>query len=200
MLTARQHKTLIFISKFLAREGYAPSLAEIGAALNIQSRGTVHRHVRALARAGCIELIPGRKRGIRLPQPTDAGDACSLPLVGRIAAGRPIEAIPDQDHLNLADFLLGPHRFALQVVGDSMVEAGILNGDTVVIERRDYARNGEIAVALIDGENATLKRIRHRGNGQVELIPANRAMQTMVYPAERVLIQGVVVGQLRSYR
>ncbi len=200
MLTESQHKALIFISRFIASEGYAPSLAEIGAALGICSRGTVHRHVQALAEAGRVELVPGRKRGIRLPPPEDPDAACSLPLAGRIAAGRPIEAIADQDRLNLADFLLGPDRFALHVVGDSMVEAGILNGDTVVIESRDYARNGEIVVALIDGEDATLKRIQHCANNQVELIPANRTMQTMVYPSERVAIQGVVVGQLRSYR
>lgn len=200
MLTESQHKALIFIGQFIAREGYAPSLAEIGAALGIRSRGAVHRHVQALAEAGRIELVPGRKRGIRLPPLADPGDTCSLPLAGRIAAGQPIEAIPDQDRLNLADFLLGPDRFALHVVGDSMIEAGILNGDTVVIESRDYARNGEIVVALIDGEDATLKRIQHRGNNQVELISANRTMPIMVYPAERVAIQGVVVGQLRSYR
>lgn len=198
MLTETQHKALSFIRAFLARNGYAPSLAEIGAALGIQSRGTVHRHVQALAEADRIELVPGRKRGIRLRG--DDSDACSLPLAGRIAAGQPIEAIPDQDCLNLADFLLGPDRFALQVVGESMIEAGILDGDTVVIERREQARNGEIVVALIDREHATLKYIKHRGNGQVELIPANHTLQTMIYPAERVAIQGVVVGQLRSYR
>lgn len=200
MLTAVQHKALIFIRDFLAREGYSPSLAEIGAALGIRSRGTVHRHVRALAEAGRIELVPGRKRGIRLATPEDTGAACSLPLAGRIAAGRPIEAIPDREQLNLADFLLGPGRFALQVVGDSMIEAGILDGDTVVVEHRERARNGEIVVALIDGEEATLKRLHHRGDGRVELIPANRSLQTLVYPAERVAIQGVVVGQLRRYR
>jgi repressor LexA len=199
MLTSSQHKALIFIRRFIARTGHAPSLAEIGTALGIRSRGAVHRHVQALAEAGRIERVAGRKRGIRLPQEPPAAD-CSLPLLGRIAAGQPIAAIPDQEHLNLADFLLGPDRFALQVVGDSMVEAGILNGDTVVVESRDHARNGEIVVALIDGEEATLKRIRLRGNGQVELIPANHRLQTQVYPAERVAIQGVVVGQLRSYR
>ncbi len=205
MLTKTQVNTLKFITGFIRKQGHAPSLAEIGDALAIRSRGTVHRHVQALAEAGHIQLVAGRKRGIRLPpgspsrSPMETQKACRLPLLGRIAAGRPIEAIADQEYLNLADFLLGPDRFALQVIGDSMIEAGILPGDTVVVERRDYAENGEIAVALIDGEQATLKRIQQR-DGLVELIPANHTLLPMVYPAERVTIQGIVVGQLRSYK
>ena len=196
MLTETQHKALMFIRDFIDRQGYAPSLAEIGAALGIGSRGTVHRHVQALAEAGRIELVPGRKRGIRLPD--EAGDACSLPLAGRIAAGRPIEAIPDQEHLNLADFLLGPDRFALQVVGDSMMEAGILDGDTVVVERRERARNGEIVVALVDGSDVTLKRIEQRPDCIV-LYPANAAMEPLRLRPEQVEIQGVLIAQMRRY-
>ena len=198
VLTASQHKALAFIRQHIACEGYAPSLAEIGNALGIRSRGTVHRHVQALSKAGRIELVPGRKRGIRLAQPNDVDDASSLPLVGRIAAGQPIEAILDQDRLNLADFLLGPDRFALQVVGDSMIEIGILDGDTVIIKRQDNAEDGNIVVALIDNGETTLKRLRQRGD-RIELIPANSAYPPLIYPASRVQVQGVLVGQLRTY-
>lgn len=166
--------------------------------MGIRSRAAVHRHVQALAEAGCIELAPGRKRGIRL-----IGDAAEglleLPLVGRIAAGRPIEAIPGRDTLNLADFFLGPDRFALRVRGDSMSGAGILDGDTVVVQRSATARDRDIVVALIDGDEATLKRIRY-GKGSVTLIPENPEMEPMTYEKDRVAVQGVVVGQMRSYR
>lgn len=198
MLTRRQHQTLALIRKHIASQGEAPSLAEIATAMGIRSRAAVHRHVQALAEAGYIELLPGRKRGIRL-----IGDAAEglleLPLVGRIAAGRPIEAIPGRDTLNLADFFLGPDRFALRVRGDSMVGAGILNGDTVVVQRSSTARDRDIVVALIDGDEATLKRIRY-GKNAVTLVPENPDMEPVTYDKGRIVVQGVVVGQMRSYR
>ena len=198
MLTSRQRQALSLIRRHVACHGEAPSLAEIATAMGIRSRAAVHRHVQALAEAGCIELVPGRKRGIRL-----IGDAAEglleLPLVGRIAAGRPIEAIPGRDTLNLADFFLGPDRFALRVRGDSMSGAGILDGDTVVVQRSSTARDRDIVVALIDGDEATLKRIRY-GKGSVTLIPENPEMEPMTYEKDRVAVQGVVVGQMRSYR
>lgn len=199
MLTSRQRDVLAFIRQYLAREDRAPSLEEIAAGIGIRSKGVVHRHVQALAEAGEIRLLAGRKRGIELADGGPAGQT-TLPLLGRIAAGRPIEAIPGQDSLNLSDFLLGPDRYALRVQGDSMIEAGILDGDTVVIEQREVADDGEIVVALIDGEEATLKRLRYQRDGSIALIAANPAMPPMIYPAERVTVQGVVVGQLRSYR
>lgn len=198
MFTKRQHQTLALIRQHIARTGEAPSLAEIAAGTGIRSRAAAHRHVKALADAGCIELVPGRKRGIRL-----VGDAAEglleLPLAGRIAAGRPIEAIPGRDTLNLADFFLGPDRFALQVRGDSMIGAGILNGDTVVVQRTAAARDRDIVVALIDRDEATLKRIKY-GKGSVTLIPENPDMEPVVYDDSRIAVQGVVVGQMRSYR
>ncbi|MGD8588134.1 MAG: transcriptional repressor LexA [Chromatiales bacterium] len=198
VLTATQHKTLDFIRQYLARQGYAPSLEEIAAGIGIRSKGTAHRHVQALAEAGRLRLIPGRKRGIEL---TDAapGATLKLPLLGRIAAGRPIEAIPEQESLNLADYLLGPDRYALQVKGDSMIEAGILDGDLIIVKRQETAQDNDIVVALIDGEEVTLKRLRHRPHGQILLIAANPAIAPLSYPAERVQIQGVLVGQLRRY-
>jgi repressor LexA len=197
MLTIRQHATLDFIRAYHARHGFAPSLAEIALGLGLSSKGSIHRQVQSLAEAGYIRLIPGRKRGIELIEAE--GTAATLPLLGRIAAGLPIEAIQGEDSLNLTEFLMGPGRFALRVQGDSMIEAGILDGDTVIIRRSDTAGNGDIVVALIDGEEATLKRLRHRPGGLVELIPANARFAPLLYPAARVQIQGVLVGQLRTY-
>ena len=198
MLTPSQHKTLTFIRQFSARHGYAPSLSEVAEGIGIRSKGVAHRYVQALARAGHLILHPGQQRGIELVE--EAGDdALSLPLQGCIAAGRPIEAIPGQDRLDLAE-LLGPDRYALRVKGDSMVEAGIQDGDTVIVEHRDSADDGAIVVALIDGEEVTLKRLRRRKDGSITLIAENPEMPPMQYAAERVAVQGVVVSLLRSYR
>ena len=127
-----------------------------------------------------------------------AGDF-RIPLLGRIAAGRPIEAIEDQDHLDLAAFLVGPDRYALRVTGESMVDIGILDGDTVILRKQETARRGDIVVALIDGQEATLKRLGETRDGLIELIPENRNMTAMRYAASRVRLQGVLVGQLRNY-
>lgn len=197
MLTSQQHKTLLFVQEFLFREGHAPTLEEIGAAIGVRSKGAVHRLVEALIDKG---YLTRDSSGWRSLQPTDRHAGGSLPLLGRIAAGQPIEAITGEDTLNLSDFLMGPNRYALRVVGDSMIGAGILSGDTVVVEHRDTARTGDIVVALIDRQEATLKRLKRRKDGSVELVPENPAMAPMIYPASRVTIQGVVVGQLRSYR
>ena len=124
----------------------------------------------------------------------------SLPLLGRIAAGQPIEAIPGEEEINLSEFFVNHNRFVLRVAGDSMIEDGILDGDMVVVEKRDTADNGEIVVALIDGAEATLKRLHKNRDGTVTLRPANSRMPPMRYSAVRVRIQGVVVGQFRSYR
>ncbi len=198
MLTATQHKVLDFIRQYLAAQAYAPSLDEIAAGIGIRSKGTAHRHVQALAEAGYLRLIPGRKRGIELiDEPLDR--LLKLPLLGRIAAGKPIEAIPEQESLNLADYLLGHDRYALQVAGDSMIEAGILDGDLIIVKRQDTANDNQIVVALIDGEEATLKRLQHRPDGDILLIAENANMPPLAYAAERVSIQGVLVGQLRRY-
>jgi len=122
-----------------------------------------------------------------------------IPLLGRIAAGQPIEAIEDQDHLDLAAFLIGPDRYALRVTGESMIDVGIMDGDTVILRKQDTARRGDIVVALIDGQEATLKRLGDTHDGMVELIPENKSMTTMRYATSRVRFQGVLVGQLRSY-
>jgi repressor LexA len=198
MLTPTQDRVLSFIRRYLNRRGYAPSLIEIAEGIGITSKGTAHRHVQALADAGRIRLISGRKRGIELVS-EEAAAKSSLPLLGRIAAGQPIEAITGQDRLDLSD-LLGPNRYALQVRGSSMIGAGILDGDLVVIERCDTADDGAIVVALIDDEEATLKRLKRLKSGRIKLIAENPEMPPLTYPAKRVRIQGVLVYQLRRYR
>lgn len=198
MLTPGQSKALDFIKHFIAREGFAPSLAEIAEALGTTSRGSMHKQVKALAAAGVIQLLPGRQRGIVLVK-NENERPDSLPLLGRIAAGQPIEAIPDEETLNLTEFLLGPNRFALRVQGDSMIEAGILDGDTVIIKRGETANDGDIVVALIDDEEATLKRFHRRVGDKIELAPENRSLRPLILEARRVRIQGVLVSQLRTY-
>jgi repressor LexA len=197
MLTPTQDRTLSFIRRYLKRRGYAPSLIEIAEGIGITSKGTAHRHVQALAEAGAIRLITGRKRGIELVDEEERSKT-SLPLLGRIAAGQPIEAIAGQDRLELND-LFGPNRYALQVKGDSMIDAGILDGDLAVIERCDTADDGAIVVALIDDEEATLKRLRRLKSGRIKLIAENPDIPPMIYAAKRVRIQGVLVCQLRRY-
>lgn len=172
---------------------------EIAAGIGIHSRGVAHRYVQALITAGHLRRHPGRKRGLELTE-RDSTPAVTLPLLGSIAAGRPIEAVPGQDTIDLTTFLLGLNRYALRVRGDSMIEAGILDGDTVIIDARDSADDGAIVVALIDEAEVTLKRLQYRKDGSIQLSAANPAYTPMIYGAARVRIQGVVVGVLRSYR
>ncbi len=201
MLSRREQDTYNFICDYIAQHQQGPLLDEIANGLGIKSKGVIHRYVQALAKAEMIELVAGRHRGIQLPGQEQAPDdnAPVLPLLGRIAAGQPIEAIPEQDEINLADFFMGPGRFVLKVQGESMIEAGILPDDMVVIESCITARNGEIVVALVDQQEATLKRFRNNQDGTVTLIPENSDMQPMTFKAHQVHIQGVLVAQMRSY-
>ncbi|HYA38639.1 MAG TPA: transcriptional repressor LexA [Candidatus Methylomirabilis sp.] len=215
MVTDRSRQVYDFVQAYLVRHGYAPKLREIAAHLGIVSRGVVHRHLRALEQAGLVSIEPDRARGIRLRKGRNVAARLfrvpgsvsapfparvSLPLLGRIAAGRPIEAVPGEDEIDLSEFFVNGNRFVLRVQGDSMIEDGILDGDMVVVEKREAAENGEIIVAIIDGIEATLKRLQNNRDGTVTLRPANSQMPPMRYPAARVRIQGVVVGQFRSYR
>lgn len=201
MLTDRQQQTYDFLKTYLERHGRPPKLREIAEGLGLRSRGTVHRYLAALEAAGLIRVLPGRARGIRLREAGgEAASATSLPLLGRIAAGCPIEAIPGQERIDLSEFFVGPGRYVLRVQGDSMIEDGILDGDMVVVEQRPRAENGDIVVALIDQQEATLKRFYLKEDGSVLLRPSHPTLSPMVYSPERVSLQGVVVGQFRAYR
>ena len=203
MPTDRSRDVYDFLGAYMARHGHAPKLREIADHLGIRSRGVVHRYLSALRDEGLIAVEPFVSRGVRLPRrkAREAAErATTLPLLGRIAAGQPIEAIPGEDEIDLSEFFVNRNRFVLRVQGDSMIEDGILNGDMVVVEKRDTADNGEIVVALIDGTEATLKRLQKNRDGSVTLKPANARLSPLRLSAARVRIQGVVVGQFRSYR
>jgi repressor LexA len=194
-LTRRQQAVLESLRESQRRQAHPPTLDELCRSLGLRSRGSLHKHIQALVKAGYVAPLSGKQRGLRLREP----DALTLPLLGRIAAGRPIEALPDPQQLDVPRQLHGKGRcYVLQVRGDSMIGEGILDGDWVVIEQRDHARDGEIVVALIDGEDATLKRIEQLP-GACILHPANPDLEALRYAPERVRIQGVVVGQMRAY-
>jgi len=198
-LTDGQRKVLDFIQRFIAIYTVPPKLQEIAEGIGISSRGVAHRYVQALVEAGYIETDSGKHRGIRLLKSNPYRPESTLPLLGEIAAGKPIEAIPGQDEIDLSEFF-GSNNFAIQVKGDSMIDAGILDGDTVIIEFRETANDGDIVVALIDESETTLKRFKRSQRGRyIKLIPENCEMEPMVYEAERVRIQGVLIGQLRKY-
>ena len=198
-LTDSQRKVLDFIQRFIAIYTVPPKLQEVAEGIGISSRGVAHRYVQALVEAGYIETDSGKHRGIRLLKSNPYRPESRLPLLGEIAAGKPIEAIPGQDEIDLSEFF-GSNNFAVQVKGDSMIDAGILDGDTVIIEFRETADDGDIVVALIDESETTLKRFKRSQRGKyIKLIPENREMEPMVYEAERVRIQGVLIGQLRKY-
>ena len=197
MLTGLEEKILQCMTRYITQNGRSPTLDEIGQLLEIRSKGTIHRYVKSLIDKGHLQRSGRNWRGLRL-----AGEQnrrlTILPLAGRIAAGKPIEAISEQYEINFSEMLLGPGRYVLEVQGDSMIDAGILDGDLVIVRETQSADNGDIIVALIDNNEATLKRLRKKGN-QVELIPDNQSMTSMVYSADRINIQGVVVGQARMY-
>ena len=177
--------------------GLSPTLAEIGRAVSIRSRGTIHRYVQALVDKGHLRRRGRGWRSIELGR-RHKRSLTVLPLLGTLEAGKPIQALADTVELNFSASLLGPERFVLQVKGDSMSEAGILDGDFVIVRKTDSAENDEIVVALIDDGEVTLKRMRQHGD-RIELIPANRERLSLIYPTERVHIQGVVIGQLRLF-
>lgn len=177
-----------------------PTLDELAQALGMTSRGSLHRHIQALVDAGLVAPMEGKKRGVRLAQAAaDNDEEEGLPLLGRIAAGRPIEALAQPERFDVPPQLRRDRPcYVLEVEGDSMMEDGIFDGDWVVVEERQTADNGELVVALVDGEEATLKRLEQRP-GQVVLHPANADYQPQVYRPEQVTIQGVVVSQMRRY-
>lgn len=199
MLTKRQREIMDCIQSLYASNGYTPTLDEIGQACGINTRSTVHQHVQALIRAGELLAASG-KRAYGLPTGlVEQHPQINLPLAGRIAAGKPIEAIDGQDEINPNDIFYGNGRYVLEVRGESMIDIGIMDGDFVVIQQAESARNSDIVVALVEREEATLKRIFYLPDGRIELRPENSAMQPLVYPAESVQVQGKMVGLFRSY-
>jgi len=193
MLTAKQMLVLDTIQQFLNQHGRQPTLSEIGHLLGIGESG-VHKHIRKLISSGYLLESEGKAAYQPIDQPERTG---TLPLLGVIAAGQPIEAIPDQQRIDLVSSFCGPEHYALKISGDSMIEAGILDGDFVVIRKQETAADGDIVVALISHVEATLKYYYPRDTGVVELRPANSQMESMFYPADEVEVQGVMIGSFR---
>ncbi len=196
-MTPSQQRTLDFIQSYILRNGHAPTYPEIAQGIGIQSQGSAHRYVKSLIDMGYLINEEGAHRGLRLSDEVE--QSMSIPLLGRIAAGQPIEAIAGYDGINLNQMFGGDNRFALKVSGESMVELGILDGDTVVIESCSTAAKDSVVVALIDNYEVTLKIYHPLSHERIKLIPANSTMEPMVYSADRVQIQGVLVGTLRIY-
>jgi len=223
MLTRKQHQLLLFINKRLSEDGVSPSFEEMKDALDLASKSGVHRLITALEERGFIRRLAHRARALevlKMPdsvspsvntpdaenvvRPNFGGESdagVEIPVLGKIAAGVPIEAIQhEQSRIMLPPDMAGGRgeHFALEVEGDSMIDAGILDGDIVIIERCDTATNGEIVVALVDEEEATLKRLRKKG-GSVALEAANPAYETRIFGPDRVRVQGKLVGLIRRY-
>jgi repressor LexA len=216
MLTRKQHELLTYINERLGETGVSPSFEEMKDALDLKSKSGVHRLISALEERGFIRRLPNRARALEVtrmpdvrtgagaaqsapPAAANSNDVIEIPLHGRIAAGTPIEALQGTDTLPVPAALLGPgEHYALQVAGDSMVEEGILDGDFALIRKTDTARDGEIVVALVDKEEATLKTFRREGS-MIRLDPANRRYDPQRYRPDQVEVQGRLAGLLRRY-
>ena len=200
-LTRRQREIYDFICEFVESNGYSPSLEEIGSRFGLASVATVHKHVQHLVAKGFLRKAWNRSRSLEpVPDSNEEGSPV-VPLLGTVAAGYPIEAIEQGgETIGVPLDMIGRpgETFALRVRGDSMIEDQICDGDVVVIERRDQARNGETVVALVGGDEATLKRFYQRGE-QVELVPANSSMEPIEVHASDVQIRGVVRGLMRTF-
>ena len=204
-ITRRQRQVYDYISDFVQRNGYSPSFEEIGEGMGLSSLATVHKHISNLEKKGLLTRDYNRSRSIdllppkgRLKQAMAVNTTMVLPLLGRIAAGQPIEAVQNPETISLADFVRSKEVFVLEVRGDSMQDEHIMDGDYVMVERIRVARNGEIVVALVDGSDTTLKRFYKEGD-HIRLQPSNAAMRPIIVPAASVEIQGRVIGVLRKY-
>jgi len=205
-ITKRQRQVYDFIHGFVQKNGYSPSFEEIGNGLGLSSLATVHKHISNLEKKGLIKRDYNRSRSIDvLPvrglfkrQVQKAPTVLALPLLGRIAAGQPIEAIENAETISLGDITRSKDVFVLQVKGESMKDEHIVDGDYVLVEKTNTSRDGEIIVALVDGTDATLKRF-YREGVNIRLQPSNEAMKPIIVPARSVQIQGRVIGVLRKY-
>src|SRR6266851_5963614 len=204
-ITKRQRELYDFLSRFVAENGYSPSYEEIKVGMGLSSLATVHKHISNLEKKGLLTRDYNRSRSIdllppkgRLKQAMSVNTAMVLPLLGRIAAGMPIEAVENPETISLADFVRSKEVFVLEVRGDSMQDEHILDGDYVLVEKTKIAHNGEIVVALVNSSDATLKRFYREGDN-IRLQPSNVTMQPIMVPAAAVEIQGRVIGVLRKY-
>jgi repressor LexA len=200
-LTKRQSEILKYLQEHIRENGYAPSFEEIAENFSFQSLATVHEHLTNLERKGYIHRTHNESRAIEVLPPKGQSGATEIPLLGKVAAGSPIESIMNGETLAVPDQLLprrGPN-YALQVQGDSMIDEHIVDGDYVVVHGRQGADNGEMVIALVNGSEATVKRFYREQGGWIRLQPANPAMQPMRFQERDVLIQGVVVGVIRKY-
>src|SRR3954464_3396435 len=204
-ITRRQRQVYDFISDFVQKNGYSPSFEEIGEGLELSSLATVHKHISNLEKKGLLSRDYNRSRSIdllppkgRLKQSMSVNTGMVLPLLGRIAAGQPIEAIERPETISLADFTRSKDVFVLQVRGESMQDEHILDGDYVLVEKTKVAHNGDIVVALVESTDATLKRFYREGES-IRLQPSNVNMKPIIVPAASVDVQGRVIGVLRKY-
>ncbi len=200
-LTRRQREILTFIQGYIADRGYAPSFEEIAQRFGFQSLATVHEHLSNLERKGYITRQYNESRSIEVLPPRGTAAATEIPLLGRVAAGTPIESLMHEEAVSVPDAMLprrGPN-YALQVRGDSMIDEHILDGDFVVVHGKQTAENGEMVIALVNGSEATVKKFFREPGGWIRLEPANPKVAPMRYQENEVLIQGSVVGVIRKY-
>lgn len=206
-LTRRQKEVMDFLMGFIEKHGYSPSYEEIAQGLELASLATVHKHIQALEMKQYLRRSYNHSRSLEIAERYYAEERArkpqvsspSIPLLGRIAAGSPVEAISNPEALQFSDFVSNDNTFALQVRGDSMIEDHICSGDYVLVEKADSVRNGEIVVALVDGNDATLKRYYAEADGRIRLQPANSAMSPIFVTPEALQIQGRVLAVMRKY-
>jgi repressor LexA len=204
-ITKRQRQVYDFIHGFVQKNGYSPSFEEIAAGMGLSSLATVHKHIVNLEKKNLLKRDYNRSRSIDvLPvrglfkRQSKSPAEIALPLMGRIAAGQPIEAVENPETISLGDITRSKDVFVLQVKGESMKDEHIVDGDYVLVEKSQTARDGEIVVALVEGTDATLKRL-YREGANIRLQPSNAALRPIVVPAKSVQVQGRVIGVLRKY-
>jgi repressor LexA len=199
-LTKRQKQILDFLELFLAEYGYPPSYEEIARNFGYTSLATVHEHLENLEQKGYIRKSYNASRSIELVPTETPARAIELPLLGLVAAGQPIEAVQDEESVTVPEDLVtrGGRHYVLRVRGDSMIDEQIRDGDYVIVNARNVAQNGEMVVALVHGDSATVKKFYREGD-RVRLQPANVTMSPMYFPSDDVAVQGVVVGVIRRY-
>ena len=201
-LTKRQKEILDFLTRHIERKGYAPTIEEIGEQFGLSSLATVHKHLTNLQQKGLIKRLSNRSRAMELVPSELKVHAVELPLLGRVAAGSPIEAISDGDRETIfvpEDMIGRKDTYVLKVKGDSMIDEQIRDGDYVIVESRKNARDGEMVIALLEDEKATLKKLYREAGGKIRLQPANPRMKPIYVDGRDLRVQGVVIGVLRKY-